>query len=63
MQDFQIVEPSDIGIPIPVGLAATYTYSSGNMTTATVSYKGYTFVKTFTWSGNDMTAETLWVKT
>lgn len=57
-----IVEASD-GAALPIeSLAVTRTYSAGLVATETVVHEGNTYVKTYTWSGSELTSETGWVK-
>lgn len=50
------------GKPIPISdLPITYGYTGLNLTTQTVAYQGITYIKTFTYSGSNLTAESQWV--
>lgn len=49
------------GVPLPVyDCALTFTYDMGNITEMTTVYKGVTYKQTFTYSGSDITAISIW---
>ena len=39
-----------------------YTYSSGDLTKITMTIGTASYEKTFTWTGDDLTGETVWTK-
>ena len=54
---------ADDGVILPLeSLAKSYGYSGGNLTTITVSHNGETYVKTLTYTGDKLTATSVWVK-
>lgn len=61
----QIAEIDSAGIPFaPSACSHAYGYSGGNLVTdtATEPGTGIVRVKTYTWVGGQVTAETVWVK-
>lgn len=41
---------------------ATFTYSGGNIATESVTAEGYTWVRTYSWIGNELTSISGWVR-
>lgn len=51
------------GVSLPIGsLAESYSYTSGILTTATVSYGGNTYVQTYIYTSGNLTGISQWVK-
>lgn len=54
---------ADDGVVLPLeSLAKSFGYAGDNLTTVTVSYNGETYVKTLTYTGDKLTATSVWVK-
>lgn len=57
------IEAGDDGEEIPVNnLEKTYGYTGGVLTTITITWKGGTYVKTLTYTGGNLTGESIWEK-
>lgn len=57
----QYVEAADDGTLIPVNdLEHDYTYSGSLIATDTLVYKTKKYRKTYTWTGSNLTNETIW---
>lgn len=51
------------GYPVPTYKAHTFTYDgSGNLQTDTVTDGANTWVRTYTWTGSDMSSDSGWVR-
>lgn len=60
-EKMRYVEAADDGELIPVNdLEHDYTYSGGLIATDTVVWETRTYRKTYTWSGGNLTNETVW---
>jgi hypothetical protein len=54
---------ADDGVVLPLeSLAKSFGYAGDNLTTVTVSHNGETYVKTLTYTGDKLTATSVWVK-
>lgn len=50
------------GVTLPPGLAQTLAYTSGQLTSITVTYSGNTYVQTLTYTNGNLTGVSAWVK-
>lgn len=54
---------SDGNVIYPNCAAIVYDYDvAGNLTTETLTQYGSTYIKTYTWAGNKLISQSLWVK-